>query len=166
MKIFRSEQIKNIDSYTIIHEPVAPFALMERAANELFTHIASLVNRNDNIIVFAGTGNNGGDGLAIARMLLNASYRVTVYIINISPNRSDEWNQNLQLLTSSGGTGATMISDGDSAPEVPDNAVVIDAIFGSGLTRSPEGIAALVIRNINDSGAFVISVDEIGRAHV
>lgn len=159
MKIFRSEQIKKIDSYTIIHEPVAPFALMERAANELFTHIASLVNRNDNIIVFAGTGNNGGDGLAIARMLLNASYRVTVYIINISPNRSDEWNQNLQLLTSSGGTGATMISDGDSAPEVPDNAVVIDAIFGSGLTRSPEGIAALVIRNINDSGASVISVD-------
>jgi ADP-dependent NAD(P)H-hydrate dehydratase / NAD(P)H-hydrate epimerase len=159
MKIFRSEQIKSIDRYTILNEPVSPFALMERAANELFVRITSLVSHNDNIIVFAGTGNNGGDGLAIARMLLKASYRVTVYIINISPNRSDEWNQNLNLLNSSGGTGAILISEGDRAPEVPDNAVVIDAVFGSGLTRSPEGIAARVIRAINDSGAFVIAID-------
>jgi ADP-dependent NAD(P)H-hydrate dehydratase / NAD(P)H-hydrate epimerase len=159
MKIFSSEQIRNIDRYTILHEPVSPFALMERASGELFTHIKSLVNRNDQIVVFAGTGNNGGDGLAIARMLLKASYSVTVYIINISDRRSDEWNQNLQLLNASGGTGATLISEGDSAPALPDGAVVIDAVFGSGLTRAPEGVAAMAIRTINDSGAFVISVD-------
>lgn len=159
MKIFRSVQIKNIDRYTMEHEPVSPFALMERASNELFTHITSLVNRNDSIMVFAGTGNNGGDGLAIARMLLKASYRVTVYIINISQNRSGEWNQNLDLLNGLGGTGAILISEGDRLPEVPDDAVVIDAIFGSGLTRPPEGVSAMAISTINASRAFVISVD-------
>jgi len=158
-KIFSSKQIKLIDEYTIVHEPVSSFELMERASRELFSRITGLVNRNDEIMVFAGTGNNGGDGLAVARMLRESSYRVKVFVVNISSKRSDEWQRNLDKFNATGGTGATIITDDNSIPLIPAHSVVIDAIFGSGLTGKPEGISSEVIKAINKSGPFVISVD-------
>jgi len=138
---------------------VSAYDLMERAAHELFVRITGLVNRNDEIMIFAGPGNNGGDGLAIARMLRKASYRVSIFIINISTSHTEEWNQNLEKLNSGGGTGAVLIDDKDSIPLIPARAIVIDAIFGSGLSRPPEGLALDVIRAINESSPFVISID-------
>jgi NAD(P)H-hydrate epimerase len=158
-KIFSSKQIKAIDEYTISYEPVSSFELMERASRELFARIIEMVNRNDEILVFAGTGNNGGDGLAIARMLREASYRANVFVVNISSKRSDEWQMNLDKFNATRGTVAEMVTDDHSIPLIPARSVVIDAIFGSGLTRKAEGIAADVIRTINKSGPFVISID-------
>ena len=158
-KIFSSKQIKTIDEYTIKNEPVSSFELMERASRELFARITAIVNRSDEIIIFAGTGGDGGDGLAVARMLRESSYRVTVFVVNISPARSDEWQKNLDKFNSSGGTGATVINDGTSIPLIPARSVVIDAIFGSGLSRKPGGLALEVIKSINESKPFVISID-------
>ncbi len=159
MKIFTSEQIRQIDSYTITNEPVSPHELMERASLELYARITAIINRNNEIIVFAGTGNNGGDGLAVARMLITSGYRARTYIINISPKRSAEWESNLKQLENIGGTTVSMVNDSASLPVIPSGTVVIDAIFGSGLTRSPEGLAAEAIRTINASDSVVISLD-------
>ncbi len=159
MKIFTSEQIRQIDQYTITNEPVSPYDLMERASRELFARITTLVNRNSDIMVFAGTGNNGGDGLAVTRMLLDSGYRASAFIINISPRRSPEWEVNLSLLNNIGGTPAVVVDDSASLPVIPSGTVVVDAIFGSGLTRSPEGLAAEAIRLINKSDSLVISLD-------
>lgn len=158
-KIFTSKQIKSIDEYTIKNEPVSSFELMERASRELFARIAAIVNRNDEIMIFSGTGNNGGDGLAVARMLRESSYRVTVFVVNISPLRSDEWQKNLDKFNSTGGTGAVVIDEISSIPLITAGSVVIDAIFGSGLSRKPEGLALEVIKSINESEPFVISID-------
>ncbi|MDX9929101.1 MAG: NAD(P)H-hydrate dehydratase [Bacteroidales bacterium] len=158
-KIFRSQQIKNIDGYTIANEPVIPHALMERASRELFVRIASMTDRSNDIMVFAGTGNNGGDGLAVTRMMRDAGYRARAFVINISPNRSPEWETNLQMLRQKDENAVTMIDNAEALPIIPSEAVVIDAIFGSGLTRSPVGLAADAIRRINDSGAMTIAID-------
>ncbi len=158
-KIFSSQQIKIVDDYTIKQEPVSSFELMERASRELFARITALVNRNDEVMVFAGTGNNGGDGLAVARMLRESSYRVKLYVVNISEKRSEEWQKNLDKFNATGGTVATLVNDSQSIPLIPARSVVIDAIFGSGLTRKAEGIASDVINAINNSGPFVISID-------
>jgi NAD(P)H-hydrate epimerase len=159
LKIYNSLQIRKIDEYTITHEPISPYDLMERASGELFSRITRLINRNSDIMVFAGTGNNGGDGLAIARMLVDAGYQAFAYIINVSSGRTPEWETNYQRLQSFGGTRATMVNDKPSIPVITSGAVVIDAIFGSGLTRQPEGVAAEAIMAINNSDSTVISID-------
>ena len=69
MKIFSSRQIREIDEYTIMHEPISSVDLMERAAGQLFKWITEKYNRSGRFLIFAGPGNNGGDGLALARML-------------------------------------------------------------------------------------------------
>lgn len=158
-KIFTSTQIKAIDRYTIENEPVTSFDLMERASRSLFVNITRLVSRDRQIMVFAGTGNNGGDGLAVARMLAEDSYRVAVFVINISSVRSPEWERNLSLLAEAGNVHLMVIDRVEDLPFIPADTVVIDALFGSGLTRSPEGLAAETIRLINDSDSLVIAVD-------
>lgn len=69
MKIFPSSSIKKLDAYTIEHEPIASIDLMERAATALTKAIMNRWSRETPVTVFAGPGNNGGDALAVARML-------------------------------------------------------------------------------------------------
>jgi len=84
MKLFTSEQIRDIDKYTIENEPIASIDLMERAAGKIAEWLINTYDRGKPFIVFAGPGNNGGDGLAVARMLLAKRYRVIIYIVWIS----------------------------------------------------------------------------------
>lgn len=151
--------MREVDAYTIRHEPVSPHALMERASRALAGEIAALISRNNEIIIFAGTGNNGGDGLAIARMLATSGYNIHTCILNISPSRSPEWEENLKLLTAITETRVTNAESAAGLPVLSPEMVIIDAIFGSGINRSPEGVAAAAIRLINDFGGKVISVD-------
>ncbi|MDQ1296241.1 MAG: ADP-dependent NAD(P)H-hydrate dehydratase / NAD(P)H-hydrate epimerase, partial [Bacteroidota bacterium] len=98
MKIFRSYQIKQIDEYTIIHEPVSSVDLMERAANQLFKWFISRFDRKHPIFIFAGPGNNGGDGLALARMLFFERYKPEVFFVKLSPQTSGDCESNLKRL--------------------------------------------------------------------
>ena len=82
MKIISSQQLKELDKYTIIHEPIASIDLMERAAHALTEAIIQRWDKSFEIIVFAGPGNNGGDALAVARMLSQKNYHVEVYLFN------------------------------------------------------------------------------------
>jgi NAD(P)H-hydrate epimerase len=77
MKIFSAAQIREWDAYTIAHEPITSIDLMERAATMCFDWITNHFKNESEYLVFCGTGNNGGDGLAIARMLLHAGKLVT-----------------------------------------------------------------------------------------
>lgn len=82
MKIFPSSSIKKLDAYTIEHEPIASIDLMERAAQALTKAITNRWNPETPVTIFAGPGNNGGDALAIARMMAEKGYKIEVYLFN------------------------------------------------------------------------------------
>jgi ADP-dependent NAD(P)H-hydrate dehydratase / NAD(P)H-hydrate epimerase len=159
MKIFSSHQIRQIDDYTIKNEPVAPVDLMERAAGRLFRWITERFERSDNFIVFAGPGNNGGDGLALARMLSISRYSVQVIYVDFSQKRSEEWEINRQRLEAESSVTMIYLRSAEQFPVISSDEIIVDAIFGAGLTRPAEGLPGAVIQKINNAGAIVISID-------
>jgi len=159
MKILPVEKIREADAYTIKHEPIASIALMERAAGQLFKWIKKRVDKTHIIRVFAGLGNNGGDGLTVARMLHKKGYPVEVHIINYSKNRSEDFKTNLQRLEKLKIVPVALVNDKTDLPEIGEDDVIIDAIFGSGLTRPVKGFIGEVIEYINAVNAVTIAID-------
>ena len=96
MKILPIDKIREADAYTIEHEPIEDIDLMERAAGKLFKWIRKRVEVSQRFFIFAGLGNNGGDGLALARMLGKAGYEVFVYVVRYSEKYSDSFTENYQ----------------------------------------------------------------------
>ena len=95
MKILSAEQIRALDKYTIEHEPIASIDLMERAASKLYDALCKLIKINNVIHIFCGMGNNGGDGLAIARMLIKSGYaHVTTYVVHHTAKASNDFQEN------------------------------------------------------------------------
>lgn len=156
MKLFSVKQIALLDNYTIENEPIASFDLMERASNELFKWICENISYKKFLII-AGTGNNGGDGLALARMLVSKSYEVSVFLLS-NKNLSPDCEKNLIRLKSHKEVNVELLSE-NSFPEIKTDTCIIDALFGSGLNRPLEGLALQVVQKINQSNAFVLSVD-------
>ena len=159
MKIFTCEQIREIDRYTIENEPVKSSELMERAAGKLYEWIVSRYGKGRRFLVFAGPGNNGGDGLALARFLADSGHRTEVHYLRFTNKESDDWKVNRQRLERIKTCRFFTIAAPAHFPMTLSDDIIIDAIFGSGLSRAPEGLAASVIKSINDSGCEVISVD-------
>jgi NAD(P)H-hydrate epimerase len=159
MKIFRSEQIQKIDEYTIKHEPIASIDLMERAAGQLFKWVTARFERSEHIIVFTGPGNNGGDGLALARMLAGNRYDVEVHYLSFTEKTSVDWDINRQRLEIERVVPLKYLTSADQFPIISSGDIIIDAIFGSGLTRPAEGLAGEVIRQINRVDTTIISID-------
>jgi NAD(P)H-hydrate epimerase len=159
MKIFSCDHIRQIDAYSIQHEPVASIDLMERASGKIFSWITAKFSRSDHFIVFAGPGNNGGDGLALARMLSERDYRVDTWCIDLSGRTSVDRDINRKRLEDSGYSALNYIKNAENVPAIPEGSIVIDAIFGSGLTRQVEGLAKEIIKMINQSDSIRISVD-------
>ncbi len=159
MKIFSGEQIREIDAYTIMHEPVASVDLMERAAGKLFNWIVDRYERSRVFFVFAGPGNNGGDGLALARMLAHNRYNAEVHYISFTEKTSGDWEKNRQRLLKETTLTVNYLTSADTFPVIGPDDVIIDAIFGSGLSRPAEGLAAEVIRRINMTDCKKISID-------
>ncbi len=160
MKIFRSDQVREIDEYTIKNEPVSSISLMERAAMKLFGWIAERFGRSEHFAVFAGPGNNGGDGLALARMLFKNEYSVDVYYVNISDKRSSDWEENNRRLENETDVKIKFIDNLEQFPVLDSNVIIIDGIFGSGLSRNVTGFAGDIIRKINNiDRKQVLSID-------
>jgi len=158
MKIFTSAEIREIDDATIRLEPVTPAGLMERAATTLFQRVKDIVSPERKINVFAGTGNNGGDGLVLARLMHEDGYVVSVFVVETGASHSSEFRLNAERLERSGVVPA-VLGEPDKFPVIGRDDVIIDAIFGTGLRKPPSGVAAAVIRRINNTGAFILSVD-------
>ena len=159
MKIFRSEQIKEIDAFTIMHEPIASIDLMERAAGQLYKWITERFGRSEHFIVFTGPGNNGGDGLALARMLAENGYFVEVYYIKFTEKTSPDWELNRKRIENVSNITLNYLTSADHLPVISSGDIIIDAIFGSGLTRPVEGLPAEIINQINLSDSIKISID-------
>ncbi len=159
MKIFRSEQIREIDSFTIKNEPIASIDLMERAAAQLLKWHIRNFDRSRRVIIFAGPGNNGGDGLALARLLSLTRFNIEVFYVKTSGKTSDDWNINRQRLGTETQVILNTIDNPDQFPLTYPGDVIIDAIFGTGLQRPVEGIASDIIKRINQGESTIISVD-------
>ncbi|MGD0581522.1 MAG: NAD(P)H-hydrate dehydratase [Bacteroidales bacterium] len=159
MKIFTGSQIREIDRYTIENEPVRSADLMERAAGKLFEWIIARYSKRRRFLVFAGPGNNGGDGLVLARLLGDSGYMTEVYYVRFSAGESDDWKINMERLQKAAICKVFIISSPDQIPVTLADDIIIDAILGSGLTRPVEGLAESVIKKINESACEVIAVD-------
>lgn len=159
MKLFTCEQIREIDEITIRTEPVSSSDLMERAAGQLLLWYMNTFDRTRRVLIFTGPGNNGGDGLALARMLASNRYNVGVYYLNISEKTSPDWKINHQRLRQETNVPFIPVSRKDQIPDFRPDDVLIDAIFGSGLIRPAGGLASDIIRFINQTGCTIVSID-------
>lgn len=156
LKVLSSAQIKEADAFTILHEPISAADLMERAATTAAKRILNQYSQKESYHVFCGPGNNGGDGLVIARLLFQDGKKVHVYIYGIDKKHSEEYEHNLSelsaLLTPAPVTDDTKFTIGN-------NDIVIDALFGTGLSRQAEGVAESIINSLNSTQAVIISID-------
>ena len=159
MKILPVEKIREADAYTIANEPIADIDLMERAAGQLFRWITKRVDSSHRFFVFAGLGNNGGDGLALSRMLLESGYDVNVHVVRYSEKSSESFQKNYERFEVIGKNRLHNLKAGDPFPEIGEEDIVVDALFGSGLTRPVKGFPGEVIRQINTSPALKIAID-------
>jgi ADP-dependent NAD(P)H-hydrate dehydratase / NAD(P)H-hydrate epimerase len=159
MKIFRSDQIKKADLYTMENEPITSADLMERASKALFDALKPRLRRQDSIKVFCGLGNNGGDGLVVSRMLVLAGYTVETFILVHSDNATPDFEINEKRIQKLRRAKITKITPEDPLPEISSEDIIIDAIMGSGLNRPLDGFLASVVKHVNSSNAVVYSVD-------
>ncbi|MDW7695565.1 NAD(P)H-hydrate dehydratase [Flammeovirgaceae bacterium SG7u.111] len=156
MKIFSAAQIREIDAYTIEHEPIPSIELMERASLAFVHWFVKRFSDKNPIQTFCGLGNNGGDGLAITRLLLERGFQVEVFICRFSKNSSPDFQLNEQRLKKL--TKVYEITDEASIPKITEG-LVIDALFGSGLSRPISGFTAKLVEKINQGNCTTISVD-------
>jgi hydroxyethylthiazole kinase-like uncharacterized protein yjeF len=158
MQIFATEKIRAWDEYTIQHEPIASIDLMERAATACFDWITQQGFQNKSFSVYCAKGNNGGDGLAIARMLSQAGHRVAVNIIEFGHKGTEDFQTNLARLHETPAE-IKFISAENAINPPPPGDILIDALYGSGLNRPLDGLSARLVAQINESGQPVIAID-------
>lgn len=159
MKILPIDKIREADAYTIKNEPIESIDLMERAALACYEWLRPFLKKNTKVKIVCGPGNNGGDGLAIARMLAEDEINVAVWILNFTDKRSADFKVNQERLYRIGSVDIIEISDVAKLPEIEDEVVIVDAIFGSGLSKPIKGFVAELIEKINASSAVCVAID-------
>ena len=155
--VLNANQIKSVDQYTIETGSTSSAALMEQASEAFVECFQSIVPKSTRIMVFCGVGNNGGDGMAISRLLHDRGYDVLGYYIGDLQKATEDFIINMDR--SSGSFPVRQINNEDKIPFIPNDNVVIDALFGSGLSRPIEGLIEKLVHTINDSWAQIFSVD-------
>ena len=159
MKILSPDQIRSADAYTIANEPVSSINLMERAATACTAWIREHVPNHSAIRVFCGPGNNGGDGLAIARMLLQSGYKCQVFIPRIAEKYSADFLENERRLQDAFPDSVNDIKNENDFPLIGTGDIAIDALFGTGLSKPLDGLYARLIEYMNKSRAEIIAID-------
>src|SRR5882762_8896094 len=157
LKILSAKQTKELDQFIIEQEPIAPIDLMERACRAFVDWFAPHFRPDKKIGIVCGPGNNGGDGLGIARMLKELGYSVKVWIMKGGLKESESFKINLERIQ--GKISQFEISKESDRGLFAGCDVLIDAVFGSGLSRPTEGIFAQVISCINQTDAIRVAVD-------
>ncbi len=160
MKILDVQQLAEADKVTIEKQGITSGMLMERAATLVYNEIHSrLQGAQLPIKIFCGIGNNGGDGLVVGRLLLEQNYNVTIYVVNYSNARSNDFLANYNKIKDISTIRPTSISRREDFPKLSDEDFIIDAIFGIGLNRPLEDWVAQLVKHINKYRAFVVSID-------
>lgn len=158
MKFFETSKIRQLDKLTIEYEPITSIDLMERAGQVLFNELIQLVSVSSPIYVLAGQGNNGGDALVLARLLLKADYKVKVYLF-YNTYFSEDCEKNREKLLYEFPGAVKTFNHHFQIPEITSDTIIVDGLFGTGLNRPVTGIFAEVIQWINETENFVISID-------
>jgi hydroxyethylthiazole kinase-like uncharacterized protein yjeF len=156
MKILTAAQIHALDLYTQETESITSLELMERAANAFVAWFTKHTSFQKEVWVFCGRGNNGGDGLAIARLLINRGYKVKPFIVKTG-SLTPDCETNLKRLSEL--VSVESITQAEEIIHIPRHVLIIDALLGSGLNREVSGIFAALIDRINASEAIVYAVD-------
>lgn len=159
MKILSCLQQKEADAYTIEHKSILSINLMEKAAGLITDAVCRRWDKSHKIIVFAGPGNNGGDAVAVARMLFQKNYKVQVILFNIKGELSEDCLTNIKRLQECGFTDYTEVSTQFDPPTLSEGDVVIDGLFGTGLNKPLSGGFAAVVQYINSSPSEVVAID-------
>ena len=157
MKILSAVQNRALDKATLTEQRLISVELMERAASAFAAWLSSRhspVEAGD-LLILCGPGNNGGDGLAVARLLLQRGYTVRVALLPAARYSAD-WQHNRQHLPKA--VPATEIT-AKKLPAIAPGQLVVDALFGTGLSRPLAGLAATVVAHLNQSGARIIALD-------
>lgn len=158
MKLLSAQQIHEWDAFTIANEPVASIDLMERAARKCTDFLFDNNLAKQHVKIFCGKGNNGGDGLAIARQLCEAGITVIVYILEFGAKGTDDFQVNLHRLHDLD-VEIIFLQTEESFPVLEQPDIVIDALFGSGLNRPLKELSAALVNHINAANATVVAID-------
>jgi ADP-dependent NAD(P)H-hydrate dehydratase / NAD(P)H-hydrate epimerase len=158
MRLLTAKQIRDWDTYTIQQSGITSLELMERAASGCIANLRAVILHQSihEIVVFCGGGNNGGDGLVIARKLHELGMTVKVYVV-VGNKSTPEFDHNLSLLPVT--ISLVTILHKNDLPLLTKYTLVVDALLGTGLNRTPEGIMASVIEHLNTQDRFVVSID-------
>lgn len=160
MKIYNSEHIREIDKATCEAQGVTSLELMERAASAVCCEIESRFSPSQRFVVFAGPHNNGGDALAVSRMLFEQGYKkIEVFLFNVMGKLSHDCNEEKELIKDLEGIDFTEVTKDFQPPYLGEDDVVIDGLFGSGLKGPLQKGFITLVNYINESGAFIISID-------
>jgi len=159
MKIFSAEQIKAWDEYTMREEPISSEMLMERAAERCFAWLVATFPAQDSFTICCGKGNNGGDGLVVARLLAQQGKKISVYVLEFGYLGTPDFQLNLSRLHQFSQVIIRFVQTLDQLPVFDPAVPIIDALYGTGLNRGLEGISAAFVQQINASGCVCVSID-------
>lgn len=164
MKILTSLQMRQLDAYSMENERISSLQLMERASLRLTAEIVDRWPQDTPVTVFAGPGNNGGDALCVARLLAEKDYSVGVWLFNTDSGLSPDCQacrDRLWTMAESGPTTLTLqeIKTSFQPPELKEGMLLIDGLFGTGLSRPLSGGFAAVVQYVNASSATVVAID-------
>lgn len=154
MKILSAIQIREADQFTIANEPIASIDLMERASEAFVTKFLGLHPEKRKVLVFCGTGNNGGDGLAVSRLLLGRGWDVSTFVVGDIEKGSDDFKINLEKISS-----YHVIQNESDFPGITSPSILIDGLFGSGLSCELDGLYAELISFLNEQEAQRVAID-------
>lgn len=160
MKIFSKEQIYEGDALTAKKQGITSTDLMERAGIQIFNWLhMRMQGAQVPIHVFCGIGNNGGDGLVVARHLVTHGYNVKTYIVNYSTTRSKDFLLNYDRIKNTTKDWPVLLSESSDFPVIDEKDIIVDAILGIGLNRAIEGWVKNLFCHFRDTKAFVLSID-------
>jgi len=159
MKLFTTKQIATLDQYTIQNEPVSDIDLMERASMQITNWVVQRFSTEQKIVFFAGPGNNGGDALAVARQLAELDFVCSVCQVDTGKGLKGSPAINWKRLEEQGKVKRLKMASINDFPELNDDDVIIDGLFGSGLSRPLDGLAAHIINRLNQLTNTIIAID-------
>ena len=153
-KILTSDQTKLADNWTIKNEPISSIDLMERASKAFVDEVEQFLDPNKTIAVVCGTGNNGGDGLAVARILMWKGYDVQPFLFLLNNELSVDCEANLHKIDN-----VIRVEKNGDLPNFMGFDFIVDGLFGSGLNRKIEGWPGKIVDSINACNSIVMSID-------
>jgi len=160
MKLFSKEQIYAGDKLTAERQNISSTELMERAGTQIFNWMhRRMQGAQVPIHVFCGIGNNGGDGLVLARHLITHGYNVHTYVINYSDKRSKDFLINYDRIKNTTKKWPTLLKCTEDFPEIHQNDIIVDAVFGIGLNRPVDDWVKKLFQHFRATKAFTMSVD-------